>query len=88
MVAGCAPLLRAAQYFFIRSPTALRWAADIVRRRRRPLAGVSDSPPDSCSATFVAPARAAVTRSSGNARRIASTSWAISVSRASAPARA
>ena len=29
----------AAQYFFIRSPTALRWAADMVLRRRRSESG-------------------------------------------------
>jgi hypothetical protein len=41
-VADSEPPLRAAQYFFIRSPTALRWAADMVRRRRG-LAGVAES---------------------------------------------
>ena len=85
-LAGCDPLRRAAQYFFIRSPTALRSAAVMVRRR--PLAGASDWPPDSRSATLARRPGPRVSRSSGNARRIASTSRAISVSRASAPTRA
>ncbi len=54
--------LRAAQYFFIRSDTALRAAADMPRRLRRPPA--------------VAPAfRAPREKRSGNARRMDASSF-------------
>src|SRR5947208_12507711 len=54
-------LRRAAQYFFIRSDTALRAAADIPLRRRR-------------AAPLPAPFRTRPATRSGNARRIAASS--------------
>src|SRR5262245_10437342 len=66
-------LRRAAQYFFIRSDTAFRAAADIPRRRRRVDPPPEDFPPRNRS---------------GNARRIAASSLRISSSRDLAPSRA
>ena len=75
--------LRSAQYFFIRSETALRADADIRdrRRRRRVVAGVSVA-----ALTFARP-RPPRNRS-GNARRMAASSRRSSSSRARAPSRA
>ena len=75
--------LRSAQYFFIRSETALRAAADIRdrRRRRRVAAGLSVA-----ALTFARP-RPPRNRS-GNARRMAASSRRSSSSRARAPSRA
>jgi hypothetical protein len=75
--------LRSAQYFFIRSETALRAAADIRdrRRRRRVAAGVP------VAALAFARPRPPRNRS-GNARRMAASSRRSSSSRARAPSRA
>ena|SRR5918995_577876 len=75
----------AAQYFFIRSPTALRWAADMVLRRRERVVGAS---PPVIVACLGLPLLEPFWRSSGKARRIASSSKEISARRAWAPARA
>ena len=76
----------AAQYFFIRSPTALRCAVDMVLRRRR--ARVMGSSPPVTVDCLVLAALEPFCRSSGKARRIASTSCEISARRAWAPATA
>src|SRR5204862_611086 len=68
-------LRRAAQYFFIRSDTALRAAADIPLRRRR-------------AAPLPAPFRTRPATRSGNARRIAASSRRSSSRRDFAPSRA
>ena len=85
---GCcsACLVRAAQYFVIRSLTVLRWAADMVLRRRVARV-VGSSPPVASDCLVLAPLEP-LCRSSGKARRIASTSCEISARRAWAPATA
>ena len=74
------PRRLAVQYFFIRSATALRWAAVMVRRRR--VEWIVGSWPPSASDCLVLAPLEPFCRSSGKARRMCSSSTEISARRA------